>query len=150
MTDNEDDCREAQDNTPSLGPFTHEDEHELSGDESVVALRQFFDARKLMARKKGREIQTLRERFVHDAARCQADTNIDDVVVHCDEPAVMLVKVDGVERWVCATHLDILMREKFSKGEQATMTTDQVTKLVRDLLQHGAIVTVKIVVKTDA
>jgi hypothetical protein len=59
-----------------------------------------------------REIVVLRSRFVPDFAQCDADTQMYGDTVKCGGSAVVLVSVDRHERWVCAAHLDYLLKEQ--------------------------------------
>ncbi len=60
-----------------------------------------------------RQIDILRDRFIPDAARCEAD-HADPDFGKCGEFVVTTVRVDGQEKWVCGGHLDVLLKEKHS------------------------------------
>jgi hypothetical protein len=60
-----------------------------------------------------RAIEFLRSRHVPDLAECGATVNIADDHVRCNVPAVMMVRIDGKEDYVCDTHLTLLCREKW-------------------------------------
>lgn len=59
-----------------------------------------------------RQIELLRDRHVPDLAECGALTQIEDTHVRCNASAVMLVRIDGFEDYVCRDHLTKLCRER--------------------------------------
>jgi hypothetical protein len=43
---------------------------------------------------------------------CEADKQIEDETVRCGDPCVSFVIVDGLYRYVCAYHLELLKKER--------------------------------------
>lgn len=60
-----------------------------------------------------RKIEFLRGRHVPDLAECGAMTQIGDDHVHCNNSAVMMVRVDDKEDYICHAHLTLLCKEKW-------------------------------------
>jgi hypothetical protein len=60
-----------------------------------------------------RQIEFLRNRHVPDLAECGAIEQIGDDHVHCNNAAVLVVRVDGHEDYVCHEHLTRLCKEKW-------------------------------------
>lgn len=59
-----------------------------------------------------REIVVLRNRFVPDLAKCDADSDVFGETVKCGVSAVATVSVNKQEHWVCARHLEFLLKEQ--------------------------------------
>jgi hypothetical protein len=60
-----------------------------------------------------RDIQFLRGRHVPDSADCGATIQMGDDHVRCQGSAVLMVRIDGKEDYVCHDHLTLLCKEKW-------------------------------------
>ena len=60
-----------------------------------------------------RRIEFLRSRHVPDLAECGAIVQVGDDHPRCNDTAIMMVRVDDKEDYVCSEHLKLLCKEKW-------------------------------------